>query len=287
MYLDLQNLARRTGRPTDELHQAYALEGFLARLARSPYADNLVLKGGVLLAAYAARRPTRDVDLQGRWISNDSDQVLGIVRSIASQQIDDGLMFDAPAATAETIRDDDVYAGVRVNLTGRLSAARLAFHVDINVGDPIWPDPQPIKLPRLLDGELVVAGYPLPMVYAEKLVTALQRGEANTRWRDFADVYLLAGQHDIDGNELAAAVHRVAEYREVTIEPLSQVLDGYATIAQSRWAAWRRKHLLDDRLPQDFGAVLQRVVALADPALTGACGGRTWLAASSVWTMAL
>ena len=65
-YLDLQNLARRQGRPTDELHQMYALEGFLARLAISSYAGQPILKGGVLLAAYEARRPTRDVDLQAR-----------------------------------------------------------------------------------------------------------------------------------------------------------------------------------------------------------------------------
>ncbi|MGW3604362.1 nucleotidyl transferase AbiEii/AbiGii toxin family protein [Micromonospora sp. NPDC005161] len=204
-YLDLQNLARRTGRPTDELHQVYALEGFLARLSKSAYADKLVLKGGVLLAAYAARRPTRDVDLQGRWISNSTDQVLEIVRSIAALHLDDGLVFDTASASAETIRDDDVYAGVRVSLTGNLSAARLTFHVDVNVGDPIWPDPLQIKLPRLLDGEIVVTGYPLPMVYAEKLVTALQRGEANTRWRDFADVYLLSRRQDIDGDDLVAA----------------------------------------------------------------------------------
>ncbi|WP_327029157.1 nucleotidyl transferase AbiEii/AbiGii toxin family protein [Micromonospora sp. NBC_01740] len=101
-YLDLQNLARRTGRPTDELHQVYALEGFLARVTHSPYADKLVLKGGVLLAAYAARRPTRDVDLQGRWISNDTDQVLGIVRQIAALHLDDGLVFDAAGAGSET-----------------------------------------------------------------------------------------------------------------------------------------------------------------------------------------
>jgi hypothetical protein len=75
-YLDLQNLARRQRRPTDELHQLYALEGFLARLAVSPYADQLVLKGGVLLAAYDTRRPTRDVDLQGQRMSNKSDDVL-------------------------------------------------------------------------------------------------------------------------------------------------------------------------------------------------------------------
>ncbi|MGC5331023.1 nucleotidyl transferase AbiEii/AbiGii toxin family protein [Micromonospora sp. DT62] len=283
-YLDLQNLARRTGRPTDELHQVYALEGFLARVTHSPYADKLVLKGGVLLAAYAARRPTRDVDLQGRWISNDTAQVLGIVRQIAALHLDDGLVFDAAGAGAETIRDDDVYSGVRVTLAGTLAAARLTFHVDVNVGDPIWPDPQQVKLPRLLDGEIIVTGYPLPMVHAEKLVTALQRGEANTRWRDFADVYLLSNRHDVDGDDLAAAVQRVAEYRQVTLEPLSRALDGYAALAQPRWAAWRRKHRLDDRLPRDFGEVLQRVSGLADPALAGTCRGQTWIAAASTWT---
>ncbi|NBE81653.1 nucleotidyl transferase AbiEii/AbiGii toxin family protein [Micromonospora rubida] len=283
-YLDLQSLARRTGRPTDELHQIYALEGFLARLVPSQYANKLVLKGGVLLAAYATRRPTRDVDLQGRWISNDTDQVLDIVRHIAAVHLDDGLVFEAANATADTIRDDDTYSGVRVSLTGSLSAARLTFHVDVNVGDPIWPEPQPIKLPRLLDGEIVLTGYPLPMVYAEKLVTALQRGVANTRWRDFADVYLLSGRHDVDGGELAAAIQRVAEYRQVIREPLSRALDGYAVLAQSRWASWRRKHRLDGQLPQDFEVVLRRASALADPALSGLSQGQAWSATASGWT---
>ncbi|MEU8020945.1 nucleotidyl transferase AbiEii/AbiGii toxin family protein [Micromonospora haikouensis] len=284
-YLDLQNLARRTGRPTDELHQIYGLEGFLARLAQSEYAHRLVLKGGVLLAAYSARRPTRDVDLQGRWISNDSGQVLDIVRHVAALECDDGLVLDAEAATAETIRDDDTYAGVRVSLAGSLSAARLTFHVDVNVGDPIWPEPQSIKLPRLLDGEIVLTGYPLAMVYSEELVTALQRGLANTRWRDFADVYLLSSRHDIDGDELATAIQQVAQYRQVVCEPLSKALDGYAALAQSRWASWRRKHRLDHQLPPDFDVVLRRASALADPALTGRARGRTWIAATSGWAV--
>jgi hypothetical protein len=71
-YLDLQNLARRQGRPTSELHQLYALEGFLARLARSSFVDHLILKGGALLAAYEIRRPTRDIDLEGRHLSGDA-----------------------------------------------------------------------------------------------------------------------------------------------------------------------------------------------------------------------
>lgn len=86
-YLDLQNLARRTGRLTDELQQIYALECFLDRLADSPYAQQFVLKGGVLLAAYDARRPTRDVDLQGRWVSNDVDQIRQLVCEVAGREV--------------------------------------------------------------------------------------------------------------------------------------------------------------------------------------------------------
>jgi hypothetical protein len=191
-YLDLQNLARRQGRPTDELHQMYALEGFLARLAISSYAGQLILKGGVLLAAYEARRPTRDVDLQARRLPDQATEALSTARHIAALPVDDGLSFDTGNATAHAIRDTEAYSGVRVTLTAQLATARLTFHVDMSTGDPIWPAPQIITLPRLLHGHIRISGYPLSMVHAEKLVTAVQRGTANTRWRDFADIYLLA-----------------------------------------------------------------------------------------------
>jgi hypothetical protein len=283
-YLDLQNLARRVRRPTDELHQMYALEGFLDRLAGSLYADNLVLKGGVLLAAYDARRPTRDVDLQGRWMSNDVNRIQQMVREIAAHDLSDGLVFDVDRATAETIRDGDIYSGVRVNLTGQLSAARLNLHVDVNVGDPIWPAPTTVSIPRLLDGRIELTGYPLAMVHAEKLVTACWRGVANTRWRDFADIHLLARRHDIDGSQLATALQKVAAHRGVASVPLQIVLTGYANLAQQRWAAWLRKSGLDSRLPVEFAAVLDQVVSFADPAITGTANGRTWVAIDAAWS---
>ncbi|WP_027345488.1 nucleotidyl transferase AbiEii/AbiGii toxin family protein [Hamadaea tsunoensis] len=283
-YLDLQNLARRTTRPTDELHQLYALEGFLARLADSPYAEKLVLKGGVLLAAYDTRRPTRDVDLQGQNLPNDTGHVLGIIRQVAAMDLDDGLAFDADEAIAETIRDEDDYTGVRVSLTGQLSAARLSLHVDVSVGDPIRPAPTAVTLPRLLEGEITLIGYPLPMVLAEKLVTAVQRGTANTRWRDYADVYLLTRRHDVDGRDLRTAVETVAEYRDVRLIPLAEVLDGYAALAQNRWAAWRRKTRVDDRLPADFGEVVRAASDFLDPILPSGSSLRKWIASARAWT---
>lgn len=174
---------------------------------------------------------------------------------------------------------------MRVTLTGRLAAARLNMHIDVSVGDPIWPAPTTITLPRLLDGQITLTGYPLPMVHAEKLVTAVQRGAANTRWRDFADVYLLARHHDIDGQELRVAIEHVAGYRQTILLPLADVLDGFVPLAQTRWYAWRRKNRLDDRLPEDFAVVMQEVViTFADPVFTGTAQRRTWSASSRTWT---
>jgi predicted nucleotidyltransferase component of viral defense system len=282
-YLDLQNLARRQGRPTDELHQMYALEGFLARLVASPVADRFVFKGGVLLAAYESRRPTRDIDLQGRHMSNNVDDILELVRAVAAIDLRDGLRFDAGNATAESIRDGDTYQGVRVTINGRLSVARVCFHVDVNVGDPIWPAPQLINLPRLLAGSIAIRGYPVAMVHAEKLVTAVHRGRANTRWRDFSDVYALAIRHNVVGSELTAALAHVATHRRVELAPLRKVLAGYAEQAQTQWTTWRRKHRLDGHVPSEFAEVLGLVIAFADPVIAGSAIGLTWIAADLVW----
>lgn len=67
VYNDLRNLARRSGRSTDELMVEYVLERFLYRLAVSPLGGRFfVLKGGLLLAQFGARRMTRDIDILGR-----------------------------------------------------------------------------------------------------------------------------------------------------------------------------------------------------------------------------
>ena len=97
-------------------------------------------------------------------------------------------------------------------------------HIDVNVGDPISPAPKHMRLPRLPGGEVFLRGYPLAMVRAEKVVTAIARGTVNTRWRDFADIYMLARRHAIDGTELVRSARRVSEHRQVQLVPLSGVL---------------------------------------------------------------
>ncbi len=208
-----------TSAPPTSLLALYALEGFLARLAASPEADLLVLKGGLLLAAFGARRPTRDVDLQAHDVSNDVASVLALIRSIAAIDVQDGLDFTPDGARAEIIRDAEQYSGVRVTLGCSLARADVSFHVDVNVGDPITPPAQRVAIPRLLGESLHVLGYPLAMVHAEKIVTAVGRGLANTRWRDFGDLYILSRRHDVDGTELATALATVATHRQIELRP--------------------------------------------------------------------
>jgi hypothetical protein len=52
------------------------VERWLARLSTSPHAEQLVLKAGMLLAAYDARRPTDDVDARARGLANDQEAVV-------------------------------------------------------------------------------------------------------------------------------------------------------------------------------------------------------------------
>lgn len=284
-YLDLQNEARRSGRPTQELLQLYVLEGFLARLAVRGLRDRFVLKGGVLLAAFDSRRPTKDVDLAGLDVANDTEAVLDLVRQIVAvePQSDDGIEFDADTTKAEVIREEDDYSGVRVHVEAHIASAKLPFHVDVNMGDPIWPSPTSVSVPRLRGGEPIeLRGYPMHMVHAEKIVTAIQRGTANTRWRDFGDIWSLSRQHAVTADDLGQAIAEVASHRHASIRTLGEVLEGYAEFGQARWFGWRRRSN-SDHLPEQFAAVLDAVIAFADPVLRGTVPGTTWNTDNRAW----
>jgi Nucleotidyl transferase AbiEii toxin, Type IV TA system len=155
--------------------------------------------------------------------------------------------------------------------------------VDVNVGDPIWPAPAVIALPRLLGGETALLGYPLEMVYAEKIVTAIQRGVTNTRWRDFADIILLSRGQAVAGATLQEALRIVGDHRGAALVPLDERLAGYPAVAQTKWSAWRRRQQLMSRVPESFATVLASVVRFADPALHHEVGERSWDPGTESW----
>ena len=248
-----------------------------------------MLKGGVLLAAYELRRPTADVDIAAIHTPNEVESIRQLVAEVAATVLpgglEDGITFDAGGFRAEAIREDDEYSGVRVRLVARLASAREPFHVDVNVGDPIWPQPAEVSLPRLLEQEPIpLRGYPMEMVLAEKIVTVLHRGQASTRWRDFGDVHQITGRYVFQARTVRQAVQVVAQHRHVEVSGLDEALEGYAEIGQPRWAAWRAKLQLTETVPADFREALDSLRAFATPILTGtAAGSAVWDPARRAW----
>lgn len=281
VYLELRKKAKSERRSTDEFLQLHALEAFVDRLATSVHAEDFVLKGGVLLSAYDVRRPTRDVDLSSHNVPNAPAQVETIVDAIARTPRSDG--WELQAVSSESIREDASYSGVRVTVRGSLASARQEFHVDVSIGDPIVPPPRSVSLERLLGGSISLQGYPLEMVVAEKLVTALQRGTTNTRWRDYADMFLLSRLHRIDADTLLTSVEHVLTARGAVLRTLTAATEGYGSAAQAKWSAWTRKQKLDDRLPRMFRELLENIAKFADPLLEKRMSGQKWDPSSTSW----
>jgi hypothetical protein len=136
------------------------LERFLARLVESSYADSFVLKGGVLLAGYGLRRPTRDVDMQAIDFVLDEERCGEVVAAVAAAEVDDGVVFDPIPTRIEQIRDDEEYSGLRVHVRAQLHRSPITLKLDISTGDPISPYAQLVTIPRILGGEFAVMGHP-------------------------------------------------------------------------------------------------------------------------------
>jgi hypothetical protein len=148
----LQNRARKERRGTQELLTLYVVERWLARLSASAHASKFVIKGGMLLAAYAARRPTADLDALARSIADDHETVVSLVPEIADMPLDDGVEFRTDSATSRIIREQALYPGVRIAMDTAISTATVKFRIDINFGDPITPAPGWVALPSLRAG---------------------------------------------------------------------------------------------------------------------------------------
>lgn len=261
----------------------YLLERFLYRVSIHPLGrQHFVLKGGLLLAQYGARRVTRDIDVLGRAFPGEEQEIIRRITEIAATAIDDGVTFEPGTLTTVPIRQDD---GLRLAMSATLSRARLKLQLDVSFGDPVTPAPSLIEYPQYLTDEtFTLYGYPIATVIAEKLATAIALGDLNTRDRDYADLHQLITRHRLDGDELTAALRNTANHRGIQLRPLSEAISDLPTRRQAPYTAWRRRqgHAADSH-PATFADLVATVTAFADPLATGAAHSRTWDPATTAW----
>lgn len=247
----------------------YVMERFLERLSLSQYRDNMILKGGTLVAAMVGldNRSTMDVDATLKNLPLNEDSARKIVEEIAAIHIEDGMIFKIKSVTP--IMDEADYPGIRIMLDTAIETMHTPLKIDFSTGDVITPREVSYSFRLLFEERTIsILAYNLETVLAEKLETLLARGTANTRMRDYYDIYVLTNtrEHNIDNAILKEAFVNTSEKRG-SIGLLSDVHLILREVAEStvlldRWKNYQRK--FDYAVEVLWADVMESVSCLVD-----------------------
>jgi predicted nucleotidyltransferase component of viral defense system len=215
----LQKLSRETGQSFELILTRYALERLLYRLGTSAFADRFVLKGAMLLASWFTEphRATRDLDLLG-FGDPGAQAMVAAFKEILAIDFTDGVEFDTSALRVDQIREELKYGGLRLRTTASISGARIAITIDVAFGDVLEPGAEVIDYPSMLDLPAPrLRAYARETVVAEKFQAMVVLGRANSRMKDFYDIWLIGQSFPFEDDRLARAIAATFERRETEI----------------------------------------------------------------------
>lgn len=275
----LLDLARARGEEFEYLLTRYGLERFLYRLGCSAYRESFILKGAMLLLLWGMdeHRPTRDADLLG-FGDDDAEKLVATIREVCQVAVDDdGLLFDPASVQATAIREEMEYGGIRIKLAASLGKARITVQLDVGFGDAVTPAAEEAVYPTIIDlppPRLRV--YPKETVIAEKFQAMVHLGMANSRMKDFYDIWTISEEFQFAGEALSMAIQRTFQRRQTGVPaelPLALTEEFSSNPAKEmQWQGFLRRNKLPGRdLP--LRAVTATIAAFIMPpclALTAA-----------------
>lgn len=259
----LLNQSRASGQPFDLILVRFALERLLYRLSISAHAVRFILKGAMLLTTWFddPLRPTRDLDLLG-FGDPDPDAMRATFAEIIAVEVDDGVLFDAASLRVDRIREAVDYGGVRLKAVADVDCARVPVAIDVGFGDALEPGAEVLDYPTLLNQPAPkLRAYARETVIAEKFQAMVALGRANSRMKDFYDIWLLATTFAFEDDRLVRAIKATFDRRETVIpDQLPDALTphfGKDPAKVQQWEAFKRD------LGADPGSLTDVCAALA------------------------
>ncbi|MBM3548875.1 MAG: nucleotidyl transferase AbiEii/AbiGii toxin family protein [Alphaproteobacteria bacterium] len=266
--------AKANGDDFQRVLTRYAIERLLFRLGQTEAAETYVLKGAMLFVTWPKHvfRPTGDLDLLGHGDPEPDALTELFTRICQVESPDDGILFAPGTLKVEPVREADIYQGARLSLKAGLAGAVITVLIDIGFGDHVYPPPKRETFPPLLPDlpEAKVLMYPPETVIAEKFEAMIRFGEANTRIKDFHDIWVTTRTFPFELVSIVAAVAGTLQRRTTAIptEMPIGLTDAFAVIAEERglWTGFLRRTppameppsfpQLQDELRRFFGPVI-------------------------------
>ena len=272
----LRNVAQGAGLSFNDILQSYVIERFLARLARSPDVETVLLKGALMLRVWGVprARPTMDIDLLRRGIADQAALIRLVERCAAIEDPTDGVIFQPKTISVEPIRDATEYVGTRIRLQARLDNVRQTVQIDFGVGDAVHPEPQLIDYPVILTSPPVrLNAYPVEAAIAEKFQAMVHLDMQNSRMKDFYDIWILSRVLAFSGPALSQAIRSTFDRRQTSVPvvpPAALTAKFHSEAVHLRqWAAFVRR-IGEPPLANEFPQVLADLAEFLMPAAKAA-----------------
>ena len=287
----LKKQAIEDGKTMQDKLITYGLERTIYRLSVSKYAEKFTLKGGIFLYAlfdgeYA--RSTMDIDLLAQHIPNDTQEITNAFYDIFSIDCDDALQFDLDTLAVINITEFKKYHGVNVSVMGYLDRTKVPVSLDIGFGDVVYPQKMKMQFPVLLDMEVPeVYAYSIYSVIAEKFEAFVSLGLANSRYKDFYDIYVLADNYDLNGMELMNAIIETFTHRGTNFDDIAAFDDDFTKdkTRQERWRAFikKKKALVKVEFEETMQLLKELLLPIVDSIHNDNSFEQTWNKETKSW----
>jgi hypothetical protein len=174
-----------------------------------------------------------------------------------------------------------------VNISAFLGKARIPIQIDVGFGDVVIPGPRKIAFPSLLGmPQPEIFAYTRESVVAEKVEAMVTLGEANSRIKDYYDIWYLSRNFDFHGALLTEAITATFRRRRTEVPRAcpSGLSDGFAASPnhQTQWRAFVKRIGIEGEAG-DFGPVVAAIRSFILPCLqwarSGTCVSAYWPAA--------
>lgn len=242
-------IATQNSVTVQEVMQNYMFERILARISKSQYHDNFILKGGLLLSSISGlqSRTTMDMDIMLKGLDLEKNKLGIILEEILSIDAKDGIIFKILGI--EEIRIDDYYGGLRFKINGLLDNIRNYLSIDVSTGDVITPSEISYQYMMIFEDEyILIKSYNSETILAEKLQTVLENNGAKGRMKDYYDIWFFVNFRwdKIDFDILNKAIFNTFTQRDSIFDTnrIEEILGIilHSSILRKRWNEYSSKH---------------------------------------------